>query len=233
MKAGHWQPQSLKLFKMAKRKQKPPPEPVIQHGVPLPLSYPEIPDSWMPEDDFSSHRPMLYRAIMNVAHSAFIEFGTGFGSTPLLKKTYSSHFSDKDYISYENNHEWFTNMKSSDYQLLPFTSEPAFYSGKHAMFYVRNLLEPNIWKGSILFVDCAPGELRKHLISKHSNIAKLIIVHDTEPGAEYVYGMADILGSFKYRCDLIVDGNPQTTVVSNLYEFDNWKTIVNDQIRFV
>jgi hypothetical protein len=220
-------------FNMAKRKQKPPPEPVIQHGVPLELSYPEFPDSWMPVDDFSSHRPMLYRVIMNTSHNGFFEFGTGKGSTPLLRELYATEqFKTHDLISYESNYDWYELMKTDEYNEVPHADNIA-RSKNHYLFYEPDLLHPNIWRGSILFIDSAPGELRKHLISKHSNIAKLIIVHDTEPGAEYVYGMADILGSFKFRCDLIVDGAPQTTVVSNLYEFDNWKTIVNDQIRFI
>ncbi len=70
-------------------------EPILHPGVPLPLDQPEIPTEWMPIDDFSSHRPMLYRAIMNTAHNAFIEFGTGNGSTPALRELYANIFPDK------------------------------------------------------------------------------------------------------------------------------------------
>jgi|ERR1044072_3144078 hypothetical protein len=216
---------------MAKRKRQPS-EPIIHPGVPLPLDYPEIPQEWMPTDDFSSHRPMLYRAIMNTAHTAFFEFGMGDGSTPLLRELYNNDgFRDKDYVSYENNLEWFQKYLTPEYSV-----DEALQTGNywnHFMSYQQNLMAVNTWKGSIVFIDCAPGELRKHLISKHCTSAKLIIVHDTEPGAEYVYGMNDILNTFKFRCDLIVDGNPQTTIVSNLYEFNTWKTLVNENIRFI
>lgn len=214
---------------MAKRKKQP--EPVIYPGIPLPLDYPDIPDSWMPVDDFSSHRPMLYRAIMNTAHTAFIEFGAGFGSTPVLKEHYAP-MRDKEFISYENNREWFGKMVTDEYSRAAnhFTMAQ---KGNHYLGFYENLLSINLWKGSIVFIDCAPAELRKELICKHTGQAKIIIVHDTEPGAEYVYGVTDILNSFKYRCDLIVEGCPQTTVVSNLYEFNNWKTFVNDKIQFI
>lgn len=217
---------------MAKRK-KQPPEPVKQPGVPLPLDYPEIPDSWMPVDDFSSHRPMLYRAIMNTAHNAFFEFGTGKGSTPLLRELYAHEpFKMNDLISYESDYQWYDIMKAAEYEDMLHADNIARHKN-HTLFYEPDLLQPNIWRGSILFIDCAPAELRKFLISKHSNIAKLIIVHDTEPEAEYIYGTADILNSFRHRCDLLVEGVAQTTVVSNLYEFENWKTVINDQIKFI
>lgn len=207
-------------------------EPIKQHGIPLPLEHPEIPNNWLPEDEFSSHRPMLYRAIMNTAHSVFIEFGTGKGSTPLLQQLYDEVFPNKELISYENNFQWYELMKPKKY----YTEFEWLESGtfhNHHIVYSDNLLKWNTWKGCIILIDCAPAELRKELISKHSSIAKMIIIHDTEPEAEYIYGLSEILGSFKFRCDLIVKGNPQTTIVSNLYEFENWKTIVNDQIQFI
>lgn len=215
---------------MAKRnKILPPTVPAYRPGVPLPLSHPEIPDSWMPEDDFSSHRPMLYRAIMNTHHNALFEFGTGKGSTPLLRQQYIVHLPKHDCISYESDYQWYELMQDNLYQQ---HGDNIRTHLNHTLFYEPHLLQVNIWKGSIVFIDCAPAELRKELISKYSGTAKIIIVHDTEPGAEYVYGMADILNSFRYRCDLIVEGAPQTTAVSNLYEFNNWKTVINDQIKF-
>lgn len=229
MKAGHGLQQFSISNNMAKRK-KEIKEPFIHPGVPLPLENMEIPDEWLPVDDFSSHRPMLYRTIMNTAHTAFVEFGTGFGSTPLLKELYATCLPSNHLISYENDQQWFELMLSLPYK---FARPDYAYHGNHALICTDNLLSPNIWNGSIVFIDCAPGELRKHLISKHSNIAKMIIVHDTEPGAEYVYGMNEILSTFNHRCDLIVEGSPQTTVVSNLYDFTNWKTTINDQIRFI
>lgn len=219
---------------MPKRKKQPiPVEPKLQTGVPLPLDYPEIPDNWMPVDDFSSHRPMLYRAIMNTHHNGFFEFGTGRGSTPVLRELYATKdFRMNDCISYESDYQWFELMRNKEYESVGH-SDYLVTHGNHTLFYEPDYLQVNIWKGSIVFIDCAPAELRKYLISKHSNIAKLIIVHDTEPGAEYVYGVKDILDSFKFRCDLIVEGGPQTTVVSNLYDFNNWKTFINEKIRFV
>ena len=199
-------------------------------GVPLILEYPEIPVQWLPEDDFSSHRPMLYRTIKNVAHNTFLEFGTGKGSTPLLKDLYANEFPEQEYVSYENDPQWYEIALNDEYTE---SASGVNSANNHHLIYTENLLSINIWKGSIVFIDCAPAHLRKSLINKHASIAKMIIVHDTEPGAEYVYGLQETLNSFKFRCDLIVEGLPQTTVVSNLYDFENWKTIINDQIKFL
>lgn len=213
-------------------KKKKTPAPIIYPGISLPLDHSDIPDQWLPDDDFSSHRPMLYRAIMNTPHDEFAEFGIGFGSTPMLSLLYHEHFPKKELFSFENNIEWFEKLITDEY-IEPVNFLTYAFIKNHHMICHPNLMVAHIGDNAILFIDCAPGELRKHLISKHSSKAKLIIVHDTESGAEYVYGMTDILNSFKFRCDLIVEGGPQTTVVSNLYDFDNWKTIVNEQIRFI
>ena len=86
-------------------------EPIVYPGIPLPLDHPEIPDSWMPVDDYSSHRPMLYRAIMNTHHTGFTEFGTGNGSTPFLRELYAERYPNKEFVSYENDYQWFELMR--------------------------------------------------------------------------------------------------------------------------
>lgn len=73
-----------------------------------------------------------------------------------------------------------------------------------------------------MFIDGKPGEQRKELIEKHRNNAHVIVVHDTEPGAEYVYGMAEILSTFKYRLDYEPEGEPHTTAVSNFINVCDW-----------
>lgn len=78
-------------------------------------------------------------------------------------------------------------------------------------------------KDAVVFIDCAPGEIRKDLIARYAQLAHIIIVHDTEPGSNYVYAMEEALSAFKYRCDCIIDGMPQTTAVSNVFDFKEWK----------
>ena len=219
---------------MAKKKANTNPPKIIRIGIPVPLIHPEIPDEWMPADDYSSHRPMLYRAATNLRHGAFYEFGTGYGSTPLLQHLYLNEFPERELISVEADQQWFEIAYSMKYE--PFMIHEGVHWHKyknHILIKTDTYLSRNIFQNSLAFIDSAPGEERKALISKHSVSAKAIIVHDTEPGAEYVYGMADILKSFNFRCDLVCEGMPQTTIVSNRYDFKEWAGIVNDKIQFV
>jgi len=162
------------------------------------------PKEWESEDDWSSHRPALWLAVskMDVRDSIF-EFGCGDGSTPLLSDT------KRWFNSYETNKEWadkfIHTVHVDSYFDIPF---PSF--GK----YTNEV--------GVLFVDCAPGEIRKDLIQKWRNKAKIIVAHDTEIGAEYVYGMADVLSSFKYRLDYQPEGKPSTTIVSDFFNVTEW-----------
>ena len=73
----------------------------------------------------------------------------------------------------------------------------------------------------LMFIDAAPAEIRKLLISKYKDIP-VMVIHDTEPGAEYVYGMNEVLSSFKYRLDYQPEGKPHTTAVSNYINVCEW-----------
>lgn len=70
----------------------------------------------------------------------------------------------------------------------------------------------------MIFIDCAPAEKRKELLLHLGNSADVLVIHDTEPGAEYVYRLHTTLEQFKYRCDLHIPGMPSTTAVSNKFD---------------
>lgn len=160
-----------------------------------------IPPEWMPTDDWNSHRPLLYIALYH-SYGTIIELGCGNGSTPLIEG-FCRNQERGDFLSFETNVEYERffdcTMLVSDYGEAE-ASMPC----------------------SVLFIDCAPGEIRKELIGRYANDACIIVVHDSEPGAEYVYHMAEVLSTFKYRCDCIIEGAPQTTAVSNIYDFKRW-----------
>jgi hypothetical protein len=200
-------------------------------GIILPVKHREIPESWMPSNDFSSHRPMLYRAITNLPHTSFFEFGMGYGSTPLLKAHYLKT-PGNEFYSLENNREWFDRF--INYKHVNNTYRPnAFIDRCHEIILTDKLLQWEVFTDSIVFIDCAPADLRKHLIIKHADAAKAIIVHDTEPGADYVCDVQTALNKFLFRCDLTVEGLPQTTIVSNLYDFEDWPERITETMEFV
>ena len=157
-----------------------------------------VPEEWKSTNDWDSHRELLWLASEKI-DGGVIELGGGYGSTFLLRNKLGDKF-----ISFDNNEEWCKQTGSK------FTNS-----------YMS--LEINGCKNNLecVFIDCAPGELRKDLLVKWKD-TPLLIVHDTEPGADYVYGMKDILSTFKYRLDYQPEGFPHTTAVSNTINVCTW-----------
>lgn len=184
------------------------------------INHIEVPKEWESTNDWNSHRPAIFYAINNIPHSCFDEFGMGYGSTPLLAKWYGDINSlGKEFYSFETNEEWFNKFMEGYKNTLRNNS---LIKGNHYITLTEDYLKWDLLKDSIVFIDSAPGEQRKGLIAKHAHTAKAIIVHDTEPGAEYVYSMADILSTFKYRLDYTPEGKPWTTIVSNSIDVSKW-----------
>jgi hypothetical protein len=77
---------------------------------------------------------------------------------------------------------------------------------------------------ALVFIDLAPAEKRKVILSmlEEREMSDMFVIHDTEDGAEYVYGMKEILSTFKYRLDYQPEGKPRTTAVSNFIDVTKW-----------
>lgn len=160
-----------------------------------------LPAEWAVTNDYNSHRPLLYKAI-DATKGKVIELGSGYGSTELLADYCKAH--NRTFYSLETDPKW---IKFPATQLI-------------TNYYKADKFLPC----AVLFIDCAPGELRKELIEYYKDLdVWMMVIHDTEPGAEYVYHMADILSQFKYRADCIYPGHPSTTAVSNEFNFRGWK----------
>jgi hypothetical protein len=151
------------------------------------------------DNDWNSHRELLYVAATK-ANKSIVEFGCGEGSTPLLRKFCKKnnlHFS-----SYETNAE---------------------YAKKYDSTKVNDYDEVHLHGHGLLFIDLAPGEQRKDMIAKHRDNAEVIVVHDSEGSSDYVYGMKEVLLTFKYRKDYTPEGKPATTAVSNFIDVTEWQ----------
>lgn len=161
------------------------------------VSYIPTPEKWESKNDYDSHRPLLFLAACMVHEERLAyEFGCGEGSTPMLMEVIDA------FRSYETNFEWFDRFLFTD--------------------QVSDYFDVPLKDIALLFVDCAPGEIRAALIEKWANSAEVIVAHDTEPGAEYVYHMAETLESFKYRLDYCPAGKPWATAVSNTVDVTKW-----------
>lgn len=163
----------------------------------------QVPKEWEITGEYDSHRPLLYLALEKTGKKSVCEFGAGFGSTPLLQEYCIKN--ERRFFTYETDEKWcrkFDNVTlMRDYDLVVLSE----------------------WhKQGVLFIDSAPGDQRKWLIKKHANNADVIIVHDTEPIAQNIYGIKEVLNSFKYRLDFYPDGLPGTTALSNTINVTEW-----------
>lgn len=160
-----------------------------------------VPNEWNMRGDWGSHLPLLYFVLDNLK-KGITELGCGLNSTPIL--TEYAVKNNLPFESYETNAQYLESV-----------------SGKLSSNLIANYGEvKNV--NPILFVDCAPGEIRRDLIKKYANVCDVIIAHDTQPSAEYVYGMGGILSKFKYRIDYIFESHPMTTAVSNTTNIVEW-----------
>lgn len=163
----------------------------------------EVPKEWESTNDWDSHRPLLYMAHTKM-NGLTVEAGCGYGSTPMLESLNNDVHS---FLSLETNEEWRLKMKLETGALIA---------------KLNNWDEMPAKPCEVFFCDCAPGEERKKLINKMKNIAQVIVAHDTEEGSDYVYGMKEILSTFKYRLDYKPEGKPHTTAVSNSINVTEW-----------
>lgn len=179
------------------------------------------------DNEYESHKPMLWMALEHIKPGLVVEFGCGMGSTPVLHRYCS--LQDRPFLSLETNAGYadkfpgitthLGDYKWANERRLKFAGADGVLRGREPV--------------KVLFIDSAPGEERAQLLLSWANEATVLIVHDTEPGAEYVYHIQDALNSFKYRCDLIIGGRPQTTAVSNVYNFERWKGVTLGEFTFV
>lgn len=150
-------------------------------------------------NEYNSHLPLLKRCL-DATQSAIIELGSGLYSTPLLCEYAAEN--GRVFLSFDNNKEWSEQTG-------------AIHVDWNSNEWIRNC--------GVVFIDEAPAEHRKVSIEAFRNIADVIIVHDTQPSADYVYGLSDILKTFKYRIDLTPEGNPNSTALSNTIDLTKWE----------
>lgn len=176
------------------------------------ITHIDCPKEWESANDWDSHLPMLYRALEKTTGN-ITEIGSGLGSTPKLSRYCIAN--SRRFFSFETNKEWAE--KTGSVYISNYLNLASLFEDDGIRRLYMDI--------GLLFIDCAPGDIRKDLITLFANNAKVIIAHDTESGADYVYGMAEVLNTFKYRLDYKPEGKPHTTAVSNYINVEEWKSI--------
>jgi hypothetical protein len=155
---------------------------------------------------YSSHKEALMLALNNTKGD-IIELGCGLHSTPFIYY----NCEDRNFISFETDEDWAALISSKYPDIII-----------HSIDSYDEVYNFEITDIGFVFIDHAPGERRKVDIEILSTIAPVLVVHDTEDVSNYVYGMMDILNTFKYRVDFKPEGLPQTTIVSNFIDVSKW-----------
>ena len=158
------------------------------------------PIEWVKQGDWRSHLPLLHLALTET-EGAVVELGSGLISTPLLRKYCIEN--GRLFYSFDANKGW------------------AEKTGSH---WIKDWHKTDDWviPCGLVLVDESPGEHRKVSIELYSKISDALVVHDTEDGSDYVYGMKAILSKCKYRLDYQPEGMPHTTAVSNTVNVCTW-----------
>lgn len=122
----------------------------------------------------SSHFPVLAAAVARTS-GPVLELGCGWGSTPMLRLMCSG----RKLESYDNSEAWAKSMS--------------------AVYVPRwDKWEPKEPHYSVAFVDCSPGEERRHLMMRLKGRATFIVAHDHEAGPAAAYFYEYITPQFKY-----------------------------------
>ena len=149
-----------------------------------------------------THIPVLVK-ILEMSEGPVLELGIGVFSTPLLhqlcynqRRLLVSYESDKNYFDMHGN----------------------FVSPLHTIGFVENWddirIEETPW--GMVFVDHIE-ERRKVEAARVANIARFVVIHDSDPSQDKHYHYSDIYPLFKYRFDYI-KSIPNTTVLSNFVD---------------
>jgi hypothetical protein len=158
---------------------------------------------------YSTFMPMLIEA-MRRTNGDTLELGAGVFSTPLLH--WLCERAKRKLLTIESDRGWFK-----------FTRQ-YLQNDQHNFIYVSNWddAEKYINKNwDVVLIDHSPSERRVVEIRKLANLAKYLVLHDTEPWKDREYRYSTIYPLFRYRFDFnIVDH--QTTVVSNFFRVDDF-----------
>lgn len=159
--------------------------------------------------NWNSYLPLLWLALENTSGDV-VELGVGDGSTKKLHDYCKEN--GRILHSYESDEGWFRKFER-------------FRTQRHAVEYVGHNWEVFIERHrepfGVLFSDEAPGHMRKYNISMCSTLAKVVVVHDAEPGNDHGYRFSWVRPLFKYHTLHEFPG-ASTAAFSNYIDVSKW-----------
>ena len=130
-------------------------------------------------------------ACMNKTSGDVLELGMGFFSTPYLH--YQCLLSKRHLTSYDNEKGWVDQYSTSDWLHYLYLNE------YHDIRWAEDWNTIDIEKPwDVVLVDQTPDLARKETVKRLANLAKYIIIHDSNDRHERVYHYSEIYPLFKY-----------------------------------
>lgn len=155
--------------------------------------------------NYGTHLPALM-AVLDHTQGPVLELGTGVFSTPFLH--YYCLLHKRHLVSYDNSAEW---NGWVDY----------YKSPDHEILYVDDWDKAQIEKPwDVALVDHSPDVRRIVEVKRLANLAKYIIIHDSNARHEKTYHYSQIYPLFTYRRTWNSD-NRHTDILSNFVNLDN------------
>lgn len=152
-----------------------------------------------------THLPIIMK-LVSITDGPILEIGGGQYSTPFLH--WACFFNKRELVTYENSPEYFNTIRR-------------YNDNYHKVILLDNWNQMPVERyWDIVFIDHAPGARRKVEIARLANLAKYIVVHDTEEREEHLYGLKEIYPLFKFKYDFM-DVKPHTSVLSNFINLND------------
>jgi len=156
---------------------------------------------------WGSHLPVLIK-LVEITDGNILELGSGIFSTPYLH--WACLPTKRQLTSYDHSPQY------SDY--LKQYEDPEFHEVIHVDDYDDAMIEKH-W--DIAFFDHAPEARRKVDIARLANLAKYLVIHDSDPKTDGHYRYSEIYPLFKYRYDYTAV-SPNTTILSNFVDLTDF-----------
>lgn len=163
--------------------------------------------------NYATHMGALI-ACMNKTKGDVLELGMGLFSTPYLH--YACTVDKRRLLSLEENGGWLKHFKTSEFMHFLYPNE--FHQLEWVGVYEDSPLILKEW--DVVLVDQTPDLSRKETVKKLANLAKYIIIHDSNDKYEKVYRYSEIYPLFKYKRVWDKDSR-QATVLSNFNNLED------------
>jgi hypothetical protein len=142
--------------------------------------------------------------IFDLSKGDVLEMGTGFFSTMYLH--HLAAITDRKVVSYESAEHWYNRARR-------------YQSEYHEVIKVQLWDDANVidrhW--GMVLIDYSPQGSRIKGMERVKDNADFVVVHDTEPRSERIYGYSKVAGLYKYRYDY-KKIDPWTSVFSNFID---------------